>query len=120
MTQTVREQLQALAKKWRDKADQYSTPVEVALCLSVSLDIESILATEPPAVTVRAGWITKDWTGVCWWDNKPHWWADSPEVRKHFWIHGSLHGRTVNCTFLFTDPWPDKPNGGPECCMEVR
>lgn len=105
-----------LAKLINDIIDGMDELAEVPVIDAESLlkKLESILATEPPAVTVRAGWVCKDNEGLLWFNDKPVWssycgWGGTSRT--------PLHYADAEC---ITDPWPDKPNGGPECCMEVK
>lgn len=108
MTKTIREQLQALV----DEMDQNGIPSEGW----VMLRLESILATEPPAVTVRKGWYAKDANGLAWFKEEPKyagygsWYPCDPDSNYINDIDG-----------VIIDPWEEShPNGGPECVMEVN
>lgn len=110
MTQTIREQLQALVKDIR-----FTRNLSIMLDRRrILMELESILATPDPAVTVRKGWIAKDITGVFWYREKPEWGG-----------HGSWYPSDPDSYVseyigdIITDPWPDKPDGGPECVIEV-
>lgn len=117
MTQTIREQLQALVDeyKWLQSAWTETLLLDSKKVIN---NLESILATEPPAVTVRKGWVAKDSAGVAWYAANPIPNADGDDFMWELSAHGicQLVDETGQC---IDDPWPDKPNGGPECVMEV-
>ncbi len=106
MTQTIREQLQELV-------DRYDRAPLTASAGWVIGKLEAILAVSQPSPSVKPGWVCKDnKLGIFWSDMKPIW-----DDTKRTWLHPR------RCIFLYqaiTDPWPNKPNGGPECLMEVR
>jgi hypothetical protein len=82
-------------------------------------ELEAILAANPePAVRLRAGWVCKDREGLSWHTEKPWCGTDHyyDNARHSVWVSNSC----PNYEDCFTDPWPDKPNGGPECLMEVN
>ena len=109
MTQTMREQLQALVKDIK-----FIRNMNVMLDRRrILMELESILATPDPAVTVRKGWVCKDRCAVRWSSKQPEW-----AVRSELWITpaGSI---SVHVEDFLNDPWPDKPDGGPECVIEV-
>ena len=68
-------------------------------------------------VKLNPGWICKDNNSLWWTDQKPPFntYFDPGEVSQ--W-ESRGHWRVMrNC---IVDPWPDKPNGGPECILEVK
>lgn len=115
MTKTIREQLQALVDeyKWLQSA---WTETLLLDSKNVINNLESILATEPPAVTVRKGWYAKDANGLAWFKEEPKyagygsWYPCDPDSNYINDIDG-----------VIIDPWEEShPNGGPECVMEVN
>lgn len=106
MTQTMREQLQELVDRWHTRG--------IPSILWVLAELKRILAAEQPAVTVRAGWVCKDSHGLCFSKARPDW------VHYGMWVSGTVDQRLFNVGWLITDPWPNKPNGGPECILEVK
>lgn len=109
MTQTMREQLQALVKDIK-----FIRNMNVMLDRRrILMELESILATPDPAVTVRKGWIAKCDFGLTWFPEKPYW-------DRGTWIcSGRIAFLDGVVEHIITDPWPDKPDGGPECVIEV-
>lgn len=109
----MRDKLQALVDHINKvKPDiAVSNMVAHSVCDLVIEELESILATEPPAVTVRAGWVCKGWIGMHWTSEKPKW-SES--------LGWSCFDDALIVDECIIDPWPDKPNGGPECLLEVK
>ena len=111
---TMREQLQALVEQFRGRL--LSADIADVRCIFDKFDLqqlESILATPEPAVTVRKGWVCKDKFGLWYYAMKPKW--------SGYWY--GIRQRGLTCekvSKIITDPWPDHPNGGPECLMEVK
>lgn len=107
----MREQLQKLIDKYLKREDDggYSRIVSAQ---SVADELESILAANPePVQLVKPGWLCKDRNGLVWCDEKPEfsdWWYTQPD------------SQVEELLDVLIDPWPDHPNGGPECLMEVR
>lgn len=119
MTKTIREQLQALVDELRLRLlDAELSDRRCVFEIPDLLRLKAILATEPPAVTVRKGWLAKDSAGVAWYAARPNPTADGDDFTWELSAHGicQLCDETGEC---ITDPWPDHPNGGPECIMEV-
>jgi hypothetical protein len=111
----MREQLQKLIESLNERYSP-SVPAENGLLVLTAIEeLNAILAANPePAVRLRAGWVYKDAAGV-WWSEKVPYWVKSEEC----W--DTLSGTAYQwIDVVITDPWPDKPNGGPECVMEVR
>lgn len=80
--------------------------------------LEAILAASLPSVQVKPGWVCKDSQGMCWFASEPVY----VESRLQWELMDSLwdDSTTLECERMVTDPWPDKPNGGPECLLEVK
>lgn len=114
MTQTIREQLQALVEQFRGR--MLSADIADVRCIFDKFDLqrlESILATPEPAVTVRKGWIAKDSAGIWWYSDKPFW-----DTSCEWWNNNGAIPKLLQGAI--TDPWETShPNGGPECCVEV-
>lgn len=117
MTQTMREQLRRLI----DEELQFINAIpdcddfvdEKSAREFFVRKLESILATPDPAVTVRKGWVAKCGFGLTWFPERPYWDINT-------WIcSGRIAFLDGVVEHIITDPWPDKPNGGPECVMEV-
>ena len=107
MTQTMREQLQALVNDIIDEIDELDE-IPTVDADSLLIKLNAILATPDPAVTVQPGWYCKDGFGF--------WRFIAEPTFAGAWI-GVRRIRIQDSAI--TDPWPDKPNGGPECVMEV-
>lgn len=115
----MRDKLQALVEQMKSEhAEMLSVGGATALVCAVFHNtvihkLESILATEPPAVKVRAGWYAKDFGGFWYFAEKPvfmnGWWV----------VNYSVAYDRVNR--IVNDPWSQShPNGGPECLLEVK
>ena len=106
MTQTMREQIQELVDRWHNRG--------IPSILWVLEELKRIIATSPPVVSVKPGWVCKDAAGI-WWSEKAPYWTENPD-RWNF-----LCGHDYQwCIICITDPWPDHPNGGPECILEIK
>ena len=113
----MREQLQKLIESLNERYSP-SVPAENGLLVLTAIEeLNAILAANPePAVRLRAGWIVKDGDGLTWLECTPVWyglaeaWGGQQTMSSSEWSDAT-------CVI---DPWPDKPNGGPECLMEVR
>lgn len=113
MTQTIREQLQALVDELRLRLlDAELSDRRCVFEIPDLLRLKAILATPEPAVTVRKGWVCKDNSGIWWYSDKPFW-----DVGCEWWDNNGTMHQLLNGAI--TDPWPDHPNGGPECVMQV-
>lgn len=70
-------------------------------------------------MTMKAGWVCKDSLGLWWSDTNPSW----REAQPFDCVDGLWYSQT-NFTYMtsviFNDPWPDHPNGGPECILEIN
>lgn len=105
---TMREQLQSLVDRWNDVANTCHEDGEQWTMSVCADELETILATPDPAVTLCRGWLCKDHTGIYWQGWQPKW--------------NRMLGRFDQDQLMrvpVNDPWPDHPNGGPDCCMEV-
>lgn len=114
---TMREQLQVLVDDWKRRskfvADENWLYGEG---LSTAADeLEAILATPEPAVTVRKGWVCKGRSALKFCQVYPTWYTDdgnwgTDQACDEFYADG-----------IITDPWEEShPNGGPECIMGVK
>jgi len=63
--------------------------------------------------SVRKGWLCKDMYGFWWCNEKPEW------AGYGSWHRSDPDSMIEEVHRIITDPWPDHPNGGPECVMEV-
>lgn len=106
----MRDKLQSLVEDltYEKTMSRYSDTVDV--CTQLLRRLNDIIATEQPAATVKAGWLFKDRHGF-WWDAcKPELFADGVWARSEdAWVAGFI-----------IDPWPDQPDGGPDCLLEVK
>lgn len=65
------------------------------------------------ALQLNPGWACKDNCGISWSQMKPVW-----DDVKGIW---RMFGQFIFLKQSITDPWSESyPNGGPECCMEVK
>lgn len=111
----MREQLQALVDEMTDEI-QMSERRPLIDSVSLRGKLRAILAASPQSVSVKPGWVCKDHGGcLTWFSAKPEWY---PEHRE--WATPEPNGEDWTEAGCVTDPWPDKPNGGPECIMEVK
>ena len=110
----MREQLQKLIDKYLKREDDggYSRIVSAQ---SVADELESILAANPePVVRLRPGWVAKDSDGLWWLEHKPVWYGESWGAQNCMSATDWCDGESI------VDPWPNHPNGGPDCWREVR
>lgn len=111
----MKDKLQALVDELNHYC-QYGDTVGISWVKTRVLNLMDRLATEPPAVTVRKGWVCKDGDGsLNWFAAKPEWYPSHKE-----WATPEPTGDDWTEASCITDPWPDKPNGGPECLLEVK
>lgn len=68
-------------------------------------------------VKLKPGWIVKGVSGWLFWCSDPVRWL--PEHKT--WVStGKSMSAWASVTDCIVDPWPDKPDGGPECILEVK
>ena len=107
----MREQLQALLVELNDNI-AYGDTVGIGW---VKSRIGRILAANPePVVRLRPGWVAKDGDGLWWLEHKPVWYGESWGAQNCMSATDWCDGESI------VDPWPDHPNGGPECWREVQ
>lgn len=112
----MREQLQKLIHMLKLSHSAAFTP-EYREGLQLAIDeIEAILAANPePVVRLRPGWLCKDYCGTHWFENKPTWhgdWNYTDDMSEWALMASDIGDGLI-------DPWPNHPNGGPECLMQV-
>lgn len=70
-------------------------------------------------ITLKTGWMVKDndglWIMFC--QDHPFWWCDALPCwdSKDFDAQYLKHGEAFDCD----DPWPNHPNGGPDCILNI-
>ena len=68
-------------------------------------------------VKLKPGWICKDQNSLWWTDLKPSFINNFDSEINAWEGRGCWCAMRNNC---IVDPWPDKPDGGPECILEVK
>lgn len=61
---------------------------------------------------IKPGWISKGRDGLYWFSAKPCW--------NYLYCEWEQDDGQTFGAFCIVDPWPDKPDGGPECILEIR
>lgn len=110
----MREQLQKLIERWNKSFVVSSDQGRHAEALAFryrAAEVQNIIKSNPDTeFRINPGWLCKDSLGIHWCNSKPrldenNYWdsSDGP-----IWV-----------TPAVPDPWADKPEGGPECLIEI-
>jgi hypothetical protein len=64
---------------------------------------------------IKPGWIVKDCHGLWWTD-------ETPFFDENQWQSAACNRRAADWQVMrcIADPWPDQPDGGPDCILQIH